>query len=324
MEDGEIERLIRAARPDEWGIPKTRSDSDVRRERVIHNERSRHARHVRLTRASWLGGLATAAAITAVVLAVALPQPAAVAVTPAPLMFSDQQSPREIVERAQDQLALITGPLTPERRASSVTWSVDVEDGEIQPEITPEYTSLSWKEDLSGDLVVRAARPYRTSQAQTGPEVVLTDEILRDEKIPAGGFGTPLVKAPGEDAVSIEEMLAAVGVPDEPTADELIDALPSVLDQWTLTNTQEATILNKIATLPDVVGLGATTDRLGRPAWGLEVTSASKGSTSVLLLSAETGRIAGMEHRNDKQSGGIPPGSIISYQLWDVTDGKNQ
>lgn len=69
-----------------------------------------------------------------------------------------------------------------------------------------------------------------------------------------------------------------------------------------------------------MTSLGKSTDRLGRPVWGLQVTSTSNGTRETVLVSQETGRVIGVEAEATAGSDLIPRGGVIHYRMWDAED----
>lgn len=77
-------------------------------------------------------------------------------------------------------------------------------------------------------------------------------------------------------------------------------------------------MLGILEQVPGVEALGTSTDRLERPVTALRVPSPDGTSSDVVLLSADTGRIVGVERTNLLDNEAFAAGAIISYQLWDI------
>ena len=74
-------------------------------------------------------------------------------------------------------------------------------------------------------------------------------------------------------------------------------------------------------TYDDLEVLGSTTDRLGRPVVG--IAAPGRGDqTATLLVSAESGRIVGIERSvlNDVKDLMVPAGTVVSYILWEDSE----
>jgi hypothetical protein len=107
-------------------------------------------------------------------------------------------------------------------------------------------------------------------------------------------------------------------MPENPTASDATMAIGALLEQWTLTNEQEAGLLAILGETTGLTALGTTTDRLGRPVAGMRVVTADGAASDVILLSTETGRIVGIERTNIIENEYMAAGIVIGYRLLDV------
>lgn len=263
-----------------------------------------------------------AAAAAIVVLAVAavsflVPQAPAAAVTPAPITFTDGKTMDEVVEMAQRKLSATGTPHEPTRFARSESWGLSVDVDEQRSEIIPQVMTLEWNPDLSGRMTVVAGEPYwpggsdPSSDASAEPGDVLSQMDFR-----VGEFGTPVVDPPGAAREDMIAMLTAFGMPDDPTASDVIQAMTGVFEQWTLTNEQHARILSILVKAGGLTVLGTGTDRAGRSVVGLDAASIYPGVRDMVLISTETGRIVGVESKRVTPDGIVPAGAVISYRMW--------
>ncbi|HWV48545.1 MAG TPA: hypothetical protein VN035_03730, partial [Microbacterium sp.] len=257
------------------------------------------------------------AAAGAVVFGLALPAGQAVAVTPAPLSFTDAGTTQQIVERSTALLAEDQGPAEPQRSVETAVWALAVDVDEQQMAVVPQFSTLTWNEDLSGSLVTVAGESYWPSDAQdASAEAIPGDTVLVDLQMAPGEFATPVAAAPGDSAEDVLAMLMAYGMPAEPDASQLVDSLVTALDQWTLTDAQHAVLLEMLKAEDGVSVLGASTDRLGRPVYALSVPAAGDGTDETVLISTESGRIVGVETEQASADGIIPEGAVVMYNLW--------
>ena len=103
------------------------------------------------------------------------------------------------------------------------------------------------------------------------------------------------------------------------TAGEIVTATESVFGLWTLTDEQHAKIISLLLNSPGSVALGESTDRGGRPVFGVGTDFAQSEIRYTVLISAETGRIVGLEASPLADIvPDIPAGSVTSYTLWDL------
>ncbi|WP_243225834.1 hypothetical protein [Microbacterium sp. CIAB417] len=288
------------------------------RERIISGavkpERAVTRRPVRV---AWASAAAAAVAAGVVVFGLVTPAGQAVAVTPQPLTFTDAGSTQQIIERSRALLAEGTGPDLPQREVESAIWALSVDVDEQQMAVTPQISTLTWNEDLSGSLLIVGAEPYWPDGApDDSAEIVRGEEVLVDLEMAPGEFNTPVVAPPGDDETGVRDMLTAYGMPEDPNASELVGAMVTALDQWTLTDAQHAAMLEMLRDEDGVRGLGASTDRLGRPVYALNVPDSGDGTEETVLISTETGRIVGVESEQGAKDGIIPEGAVVMYNLW--------
>ena len=269
------------------------------------------------TRVAWATALASAAAVGAVVFGLVAPAGQAVAVTPEPLTFTDVGSTQSIVERSTALLAAGSGPADPQRMVESAIWALSVDVDEQQMAVTPQFSTLTWGEDLSGRLVTVEGESYWPgATGASEAEAVPGDTVLVDLVMEPGQFNTPVVLPPGDSAADVEAMLMAFGMPADPDASQLVDAVVTALDQWTLTDAQHAVLLEMLQAEEGIHVLGASTDRLGRPVYALSVPAAGDGTDETVLISSDSGRIVGVESEQASSDGIIPAGAVVMYTLW--------
>lgn len=306
LSDADPARTPRDASPDARAI--------ATRDRILRTARVPERRRARTI--GWATGLVAATAAVAFIGSLLTPPPSAVADTPTPLTFSGAGTVEEIVDAAGADLAAVAGPAEPERVVRSASWTFSLDEEMIMPQIS----ELTWNPDLSGQIVVYAGVPYEPTDAvsNTQGEVESSGEVTMNLVMAAGEFGTPLPDAPGDTRDDLTSALRAFGMPAEPNAFEVVTAITSLLEQWTLTNPQHAELLAIIEESGGVDALGTSTDRLGRPVVGMRTVSRDDAASNVLLVSGDTGRIVGVETTALQDVGAAPVGAVTGYRMWDL------
>lgn len=268
--------------------------------------------------------MSAAAAIVVIAVAavtVFFPHAAAYAVTPVPIVFAGGGSTAEVVEMAEGKLATSAGPMVPERGSHTVMWGLSVEPEAQRSAIVPQVTTLSWAEDLSGSFLAVVGEPYWPEGVQPsvdGGWSADPGDVISEMKFAPGEYGTPVVELPGDSRDDVVALLTAFGLPQSPTASEVVQAMTGAFDHWTLTNEQHAQLLALLVDTGGVTVLGSGTDRVGRPVVGLSMKSIFPGVKDLVLISAETGRIVGVESSRVTPDGIVPAGAVISYRMWDT------
>lgn len=273
-----------------------------------------------------LSGFAVAAA--AVVVAVVAPlfaPTSATALTPPPLEFRPvDRSVSEAVADAQRLLTDGDGPAEPVREAEYVGWFSQIAPDEPAPEnvvIVPQEVRLAWQPDLSATQRVTAGTPFWADADRESALPADTPEpgaLLAEDTFAAGEFAVPDVAAPGDTPEELLSVLTVLGAPaDGSDAVALIDAVDALMSLWTLTDAQQAALLSLVADAEGVDVRGAATDRAGREVLALTATSPAYGGVSrELLISADSGRIVGLESARTTPAPPLRAGDVISYKLW--------
>lgn len=288
------------------------------RDRILRDTRAPRQR--RAIVAGWASGLTVAAASAVVAVAVMVPQNAAVAGTPLPLEFDAGGTAAQILDDAQAALATSDGPAGAERAVQSASWSFAVDMGTRETEVVPQLVTTTWNPDLSGRTVAIEGVPYDPADAaaNVGSEISSSGEVAWELDMAPGEFAAPVVDMPAATPENMRAVLEAYWLPSDPTGFDVVAAISSAKGQWTLTNAQESEMLGILEQVPGVEALGTSTDRLERPVTALRVPSPDGTSSDVVLLSADTGRIVGVERTNLLDNEAFAAGAIISYQLWDI------
>lgn len=330
LSDAELERLLAASSP----YPATADTgldarAEARLAAILAGPAARPRRRLALS----LSLPALAAAVVAL-LVVLVVNPFA-ATTPAaadplrPLAFTAPMlSLDEQIARAQEQLAAGGGPETPLRAATTEAWYAHIRmDGpDAGGVISPEVETWTWNEDFSAHLRVTAGRPYAPgdggAQLPVRADLSPVGTLLRDEEFAPSdmlfdGQPPPWMVA-GDSAEFYEAYFRAAyeQAEDDPAA--VLRAVGDLLAWWTLTDVQEARILDALRAYPEIVFRGTTHDRAGREVFALSAVTGSGLHEEVLLVSLDTGRVIGSEttYLGDDPEIPMSPNTVMSYRLW--------
>jgi len=286
---------------EEAGVARARSEgADVDSEsHTLSRTRSRVV--------AWASAASALVASAVFATAVLMPQETDASPVAASLEFDGSKTIEQIVADAGADLAAIAGPDEPARSVQVAAWVASADDATIEPEIV----ELDWNEDLSGELVRFASVPTGSGDA------FLPGGIVLEQTMAVGELDSPFVDLPGESLAAVTELLHAYGMPDDPTAGDVVRAIRAALDQWTLTNVQHAAMLGLVVEAGDVTAAGDAVDRLGRAVAGVRVPSTDADSHDVLLISTESGRIVGVE----TTVGIAEERTLAGYRLWGVDVG---
>ncbi|ALX67082.1 hypothetical protein AB663_002766 [Microbacterium sp. XT11] len=319
IDDERLDELLHAASPARTPLTaKPDADALAMLERIMSTDPRPHRTRNRL--------LGFASAAVAVVMAAALgisvltPSGQAIAGTPPPLAFEGEASVESTVGAAQKTLADSPGPSEPQRFVRSATWSLNIDGDTGATTVVPQLVTLQWEADQSGRVVVVDGDQYDPADAaaNASARVSTSGKVSMDLTMKPGEFTTPVATPPGSTRESLVGALQALGMPAQASAADVTTAMGALLEQWTLTNRQEAELLAILGESEGVTALGRTTDRLGRPVAGMRVVSADGAASDVILLSLETGRIVGIERTNVTENEYMPAGAVIGYRLLDV------
>lgn len=267
--------------------------------------------------------LSAAAALAVIAVAAVtflVPRTPASAVTPVPIVFTGGGTLTEIADAAAEALAESAGPAAPLRSSHTVMWGLAVDADAQRSEIVPQVTTLRWDEDLSGSFLAVAGEAYWPDGSAPAGEgsTSLPGEVISEMEFAPGEYGTPVVALPGESREDVLALLTAFGLPESPMASDVVQAMTGAFDHWTLTNEQHAELLSILVETGGLTVLGLGTDRAGREVVGVEMKSIFPGVMDVVLISAETGRIVGVESKRVTPDGIVPAGAVISYRMWDT------
>jgi hypothetical protein len=279
----------------------------ARSERADGDSQSRTLSRTRSRAVAWASAASALVASAVFAAAVLMPQETDASPVAAPLEFDGSKTIEQIMADAGADLEAIAGPDEPARTVQVAAWAASADDATLEPEIS----ELSWNRNLSGELLLFASVPTE------GGDAFLSGGLVKEQTMAVGELDSPFVDLPGESLAAVTEMLHAYGMPDDPTAGDVVHAITAALDQWTLTNVQHATMLGLVVEAGDVTALGDAADRFGRAVAGVQVPSVDADSHDVLLISTESGRIVGVE----TTVGIAEARTLAGYRLWGVDVG---
>ena len=250
----------------------------------------------------------------------------AAALGPVPLNFTDTgQTPADVLAQVRQHMADHPSRSEPRRGSTSVGWYLHQDhtaDG-TRELISPEITTFRWEPDQSGQVTITAGHAYWADGSEDDiptDDVARPGTVLSDMTFPAGTFGAPDADPPGSTREQLSEYLAAIGLPDDADAADLIDLIPPAFSYWTMSDAQHAALLETLLTRDDITVLGTTSDRADRPVIGIAADSHRfPGVRKIVLVSTTTGRILGVESIRTRTTTTIPAGTVIGYTLWETT-----
>lgn len=330
-----LERRIRAVDlvldtgDDDW------SEADEAWSRAMVERIVALPQHAEPQRARWamvgipLGAAAAATLALVIALSGAVPTgvtpSAAAAVMPLPLELSAaQESTTEALALVEQALAESEGPAEALRESVSIGWylKIDGDTMRIEPgPIVPQVVHTWWNEDLSGRIVMSTGDPYypgRPDEPVQPEEAPPPGTVLHDMVFAPGEFDTAPVVVVGDSIEAMRTVLEANGMEEDASAARTIDVISGVFSHWTLTNAQQRTVLRILAQTDGLEIAGTTRDRAGRDVIVFRAVTRDGSFEQLLLVSAETGRMVGQETTRLRPYGGIPAGTLMSYQLWEV------
>lgn len=332
LTDSELDRLLAASDPHPDRGSRLDAAAEQTLARILATATPRPRR--RLVWTMSLPALAAAVVALIVVLVVNPFAPAGPAAAKGlrPLTFTPVSlSLDEQLDAAQEMLAVSAGPAEPVRQGVTVAWYAHVtmdgpDEGTV---ISPEVMTITWNEDLSSNMHVTVGRGYRPGDE--GIEIPVREglpavgTVVRDDDFTAEemGYSDSSMPAYLEEGSSLEfyrDAFERMRGEQPSGAATALQQTGDFLRNWTLTNAQEANILEVLRTQPGLELLGSTTDRAGRDVFGLAAASDTGMHEVVMLVSLETGRIVGTEvtYLGHDEEIPIPTNSVMSYELWDV------
>ncbi|MFI0266831.1 CU044_5270 family protein [Streptomyces luteogriseus] len=277
----------------------------------------------RRLRLAW--GLVATAVVAALTLTLVLSGPStppAVA-APRPLVVETGSTPVPLNRLAERASAVAGSDDAPRLRKGThvQSWSLGMSDG--KPPITlPEERIVRWRADASHTELVVATdprHPGRPVLSDAGGEPHLVDDghVLLDQTYPPSWSDAPPKSPPPRDPARLRAYLMEAQYTDTPlTTPQLLDAMATLLDNWTLGAHENAALTRLLAGAGGLRPVGRVTDRLGRR--GQAYVNDGRGVRRMLIMDPVTGAVLGLEStltRPDPEYG-VEEGDVMSYSAW--------
>ncbi|CAL9359251.1 hypothetical protein SUDANB1_00624 [Streptomyces sp. enrichment culture] len=277
----------------------------------------------RRLRLAW--GLVATAVVAALTLTLVLSGPStppAVA-APRPLVVETGSTPVSLHHMAERASAVAEADDAPRLRKGThvQSWSLGMSDD--KPPITlPEERIVRWRADDSHTELVVATdprHPGRPVLSDEGGEPHLVDDghVLLDRSYPPSWSDAPPKSPPPRDPARLRAYLMEAQYTDTPlTTPELLDAMATLLDNWTLGARENAALARLLAGAEGLRPVGRVTDRLGRR--GQAYVNDTGGVRRMLIMDPATGAVLGLESilKEPDPEYGVEKGAVMSYSAW--------
>jgi hypothetical protein len=248
------------------------------------------------------------------------------ALTPRPLAFTNTEhiTAEEVIAMTTERLSAATGPSL-SRHSESTGWYIQISqlpEEQQSVAISPQLTTTDWEPDGSGTVRMVAGEPYWADGSDAG--ITDTDAPpagteLMNLVYPPGEMGVPTVEPAGDAPDAMRAVLVGLGLPAAHDGADVMDFIDRAMQWWTFDNAQHAALIRLVFEQDNVRVLGTGMDRAGREVIGVTAESARHPDIrTTLLISAETGRIVGMESTRTAPDGDIPEGAVIAYTMWEL------
>ncbi|MFJ9911852.1 CU044_5270 family protein [Actinacidiphila glaucinigra] len=276
-----------------------------------------------------VAGLAAVAAAVVAVLVLVLSGAGTTPAVAAPVALRPLAGSREVpladVAGAARGAAARGGGAGTRRGSHVMMWSMGMESGPgARPPVTlPEEHLTRWNPDGSGTELVVATDPRHPgepviSDSGGAPRTVADGEVLHRAAYPPGTL-PPYGRSGTEPPDSARELrgylsqvygCACAGTP------ALLDALTSLLHDWTPGLSGTAAVDELLAAAPGLRPAGTVTDRLGRH--GQAYVHDAEGLRRMVVLDPVDGRVLGIEETftQDRPEYRVKAGDVMSYQAW--------
>ncbi len=190
----------------------------------------------------------------------------------------------------------------PTHRSSYAAWYLNTDfaaDGTAHPYVVAQEVKSTSNPDLSGELVITAGhpQPLTGTSGENNVEQVKPGTVLQHDLFKSGEMGILFPEVPPEDGRALlRYALAGAGTPDSSDPVLVLDAITLLLDEWSLTRRQEASLLGAVSGLNGFTSLGTVTDRLDRPGLAFSARSPNEDRyESMLIIDPVTGKILSIE-----------------------------
>ena len=220
---------------------------------------------------------------------------------------------------------MLTPPdVAQQSKVHSVVWGWSVELAEKRIEMIPQEITFDWAPGGTATSTIVAGGSYWSDDehpAGINASPYEPGDMIDTVITPPEDFDLPSVVADldGSTSTDLQAALAAFGATEASSSGELLAAITGLLQYWTLSDTQHATLLTLLADAGGMTVRGVTTDRLGRNVTGLQVSSVIPERVETAFVSTKTGRIVGVESELTRPLDALPAG-VISYTMWDADE----
>lgn len=203
-----------------------------------------------------------------------------------------------------------------ELHAWSLVSEIDAAGKVVASNTSPTVSSTTFSPDGSVTIETVVGRPFPGQEVKDLPipGTPLSSEHLSAEKSVAASASGVLP----EDADQLAQWLETAFSVDPANTEESTLSLLRVLVNTTVTPAQEATVLEYLASRPDVTLIGQVTDRLGRSALSFRIGSDVDNYQQNLIIATDTGQIIATETiytGNDRHD--ITAPAVTSYEAWE-------
>lgn len=352
MDDREVERLLRAARPMSGNrdLPlsdrakrelaellmseapvgstgRTGSLAPVRAASAVAAPRWTPGQPRRGHRWSLLALAGGLAVLTGVVLNWPGAPSSAATATPPPLVVHELAVPGpQVLDDLAARAAAVPDQPVDEGATETITidsWVLTMEEngGRVDPAATvvqPEVWTIALRPDGSVLTTVRAGEPYDSAGTPASSDVAPGTLLWTREE---GRLERQLVfdePAPTDAAALGAFLSRGLGRDVSGSADEAFHAIHLLLNEQRLDAAQAAALVTFIGTLPDFKVAGLSTDRLDRPAVVIEAQGSADDFVNAILLDPETGAVLAIETTytgSDRTD--VATGAVVEYHTWE-------
>ncbi|OXS36934.1 CU044_5270 family protein [Streptomyces sp. XY006] len=275
-------------------------------------------------RLAW--GLLATALVAALTLGLLLSGPSAppAVAAPRPLVIETGSAPVPLDRLAERAAALAGAHGAPRlRKGTHVrSWSLGMSD-DAPPVTLPEERLVRWRPDGSRTELVVATDPRYPgrpvlSDADGVPRLVGDGHVLHDRTYPPSWSGAPPQSPPPRTPDRLRAYLTQAQYTGTPlTTPQLLDAVATLLDHWTLGARESAALARLLAGTEGLRPAGRVTDRLGRRGQAY-VTDDAYGVRRMLIMDPATGAVLGLESTLTAPDPryGVDKGAVMAYSAW--------
>ncbi|MFI8165942.1 CU044_5270 family protein [Streptomyces sp. NPDC085931] len=270
-------------------------------------------------------GLVATALVTALTLTLVLNGPSTppALAAPRPLVIDTGSAPVPLDRLAERAAAAAGTPDAPRlRKGTHVrSWSLGMSD-DGPPVTLPEERLVRWRPDGSHTELVVATDPRHParpvlSDADGTPRLVGDGRVLLDRTYPPSWSDAPPQSPPPRRTDRLRAYLAEAQYTAAPlTTPQLLDAVATLLDHWTLGARESAALARLLADAEGLRPAGRVTDRLGRR--GQAYVTDTPGVRHMLIMDPATGAVLGLESTLTAPDPeyGVDKGAVLSYSAW--------